>query len=134
MEAGREDVREHRQVEDLLHRLVLVRELEKVPVGVGNHHVLGLPTDPAAHVHIAVCGARPVGIDVQADAGVALLAVPTAPAGDVERHRAEVALLDELDARTGLDHLPGDLVTEDQPGRGGGASTDHVLIGTADVG
>src|SRR5947208_12541728 len=54
----------------------------------------------------------------------ALLAVPTAPAGDVERHRAEVALLDELDARTGLDHLPGDLVTEDQPGRGGGASTE----------
>jgi len=61
---------------------------------------------------------------VLADAGVALLAVAAAAAGDVEGHRAEVALLDELDARTDLDDLAGDLVAEDEAlGRGRAAGT-----------
>ena len=134
VEAGREDVRQHRQVEDLLHRLVLVGELQEVPVGVRDHHVLGLAADPAAHVDVAVRRARPVRVDVQADAGVALLAVAAAPAGDVEGDRAEVALLDELDVAADLDHLAGDLVAEDQALGRGRAAADHVLVGAADVG
>ena len=97
-------------------------------------HVLRLPTDPSPHVDIAVCRARAVWVDVEADAGLALLAVAATTAGDVERHRADVALLDELDVRPGLDHLAGDLVAEDEPLGGGRAATDHVLVGTADVG
>jgi hypothetical protein len=86
VEARREDVRQHRQVEDLLHRRVLVGELQEVPVGIRDHHVLRLATDPAAHVHVPVGRSGPVGVRVQADAGRLLLAVATAPAGDVEGH------------------------------------------------
>jgi hypothetical protein len=117
-----------------LHRLVLVGELQEVPIGVRDHDVLGLAADPAAHVHIPVGGARSFGVGVQADAGLPLLAVATASAGDVERHRDEIADLDELDVAPGLDHLAGDLVTQDQPLRGGRAPADHVLVGAADVG
>ena len=131
--AGREDVRQHRQVEDLLHRLVLVGELQEVPVGVRDQHVLGLAADPAAHVDVAVRRAGPVGVDVLADARVALLAVAAAAAGDVEGHRAQVALVDVLDVRAGLDHLSGDLVTEDQPRGRRRAAPDHVLVRPADV-
>ena len=132
--AGREDVGQHGQVEDLLHRLVLVREAQQVPVRVRHHHVLRLAADPAAHVDVAVRGTGPVRVDVEADPGLALLAVAAPPAGDVERHRAEVADLDELDVRSDLDHLAGDLVPEHQPGRRGGAAADHVLVAAADVG
>ena len=134
METGREDVRQHGQVDDLLHRLFLVRELQEVPVRVGHQRVLRLAAHPAAHVDVAVGGAGPVGVDVQADAGVAGLAAFTASAGDVEGHRAEVALLDELDVPAGLDHLAGDLVPENQALGSGGATADHVLVGAADVG
>jgi hypothetical protein len=73
-------------------------------------------------------------LTVQADAGVALLAHAAATAGDVERHRDEVAGLDELDPGTDFDHLTGDLVPEDQARRRGGAAADHVLVRPADVG
>ncbi len=131
--AGREDVRQHRQVEDLLHRLVLVGERQQVPVGVRNQHVLGLAADPSAHVDVAVRRAGAVGVDVQAHAGVAGLAHAAAAAGDVERHRAEVALLDELHAGPGLDHLAGDLVPQDQALGRRRAAAHHVLIRATDV-
>ncbi len=133
METGREDVREHGQVEDLLHRLFLVGELEQVPVGVGNQDVLGLTADPAAHVDVAVRRSGPIRVDVLADAGLALLAVATAAAGDVERHGDEVADLDEFDSRAGLDDLTGDLVAKDEAHRRGGAAADHVLVAAADI-
>jgi hypothetical protein len=38
-----------------------------------------------------------------------------APTGDVEGHRDQVALLDELHVAPGFDDLSCDLVTEDQP-------------------
>ena len=60
--AGREDVGEHRQVEDLLHRLVFVGELEQIPIGVGNQHVLRLTAAPAAHVDIAVGRPGAIGL------------------------------------------------------------------------
>ncbi len=133
MEAGGEDVGEHREVEDLLHRLVFVRELQDVPIGIGHEHVLGLSADPAAHVDIAVCRSRAVRIDVEADTGLALLAVAAATARDVERHRHEVAYTHELDVPSDLDDLTGDLVTEDETFRGSRTAPDHVLVGAADV-
>jgi hypothetical protein len=133
VEAGREDVGEHGQVEDLLHRLFLVGELEQVPVGVGNQDVLGLTAHPAAHVDVAVRRTGPVRIDVLTDAGLALLAVATPAARDVERHGYEVAGPDELDVRAGLDDLTGDLVTKDEAHRRGGTAADHVLVAAADV-
>src|SRR2546425_9285009 len=86
VETGRKDVGEHGQVEDLLHRLALVGELEQVPVGVGNHHVFCVPADPATHVYVAVGGTGALRVDVEADAGLAFLAVPAAATGDVEGH------------------------------------------------
>src|SRR5205814_7173617 len=94
--AGREDVREKREVSYLLQRLVAVRELEEIEVGVGHKDVLGLPTDPAAHIYVAVSRAGTRGVDCQADAGLALLAVSAAAAGDVERHGDDIANLYEL--------------------------------------
>src|SRR5215212_4467931 len=132
--AGGEDVREHGEVQDLLHRLVAIGELEQVEVREGDHHVAGLPADPAAHVHVAVSRARASGIDVQAHAGLALLAVPAAPAGDVERHRADVADVYELDVVALLDDLARDLVSERLSGRSRRPSPDHMLVGAADVG
>jgi len=46
----------------------------------------------------------------------------------------QVALLDELNVATHLDHFPGDLVAQDQSRRRRGAAADHVLIRPADVG
>src|SRR5690606_22946742 len=131
---GGQDVRQHRQVEDLLHRLVAVGEDEAVPVRVRDQDVLRLPADPAAHVDVAVGAARPVGVDVETDLRAPRLAVPAATAGDVERDGDEVALLDELDVRPGLDDLTGDLVAQHEVGRRGGAAPDHVLVRAADVG
>lgn len=133
VEPGGEDIREHREVEDLLHRLILVRELQDVPVGIGYEHILGLPADPAAHVDVAVRRTRAVRIDVEADAGLALLAVAAAAARDVERHRDEVADLDEFDVPPDLDDLTGDLVAEHEALRGSRTAPDHVLVGAADV-
>ena len=133
MEPRREDVRQHRQIEDLLHRLLLVGELQEVPVGVRHRHVLGLAADPAAHVDVAIGRAGTVGVHVQANARVAGLAHAATAARDVEGHRAEIALLDELDARAALDHLARDLVSEDQPLGRSGPTPHHVLVGAADV-
>jgi hypothetical protein len=58
----------------------------------------------------------------------------TAPAGDVERHGADVAHVDELDVGALLDDLAEDLVTEHQVRRCRGAAADHVLVAAADVG
>ena len=110
--AGREDVGEHGQVEDLLQRLVAVGELQQVEVGERHHDVLRLAADPAAHVDVAVGRAGAGRVDVEADAGLALVAHPAAAAGDVEGHRADVALLDEQHVVADLDHLAGDLVAE----------------------
>lgn len=77
------------------------------------------PTLPAAKVE-AVGPARERRIDVLADLRVPFPAVAAAPAGDVERDRNEVALLDELHIPTHLDDLTGVLVAEHHPERGSG--------------
>ena len=111
---GRENVGQQRQVLDLGHRLGFVRKLQQVEIGIGNHHVFRLAADPAAHIDVAVSRAGPRRIHVQADPGLAFFAIPAAPAGDVERDRAEVADFDELHVPPRLDHLAGDLVAQDQ--------------------
>jgi hypothetical protein len=133
VESGREDVGQHREVEDLLERLVAIRELQEVPVRVGHEDILGLTADPSAHIDVTVGAAGPVGVHVQADAGLALLAVAAATARDVEGHRYEVADFDELDVGAGLDDLAGNLVSEHESLGRGGAPANHVLVGSADV-
>jgi hypothetical protein len=132
--AGRENVREQREIFYLGERLIPVRELEQVEVSVGDHHIFGLAAHPAAHVDITVGRSRARWIHIQANAGLAFLAIGATSAGDVERHAANIPLLDELDIAAQLDHFTGDLVAENQPRLGGGASADHVLVGAADVG
>ncbi len=100
---------------------------------VGHQHELRLAAHPAAHVDVAVGAAGPVGIDVEADPGLALLAVAAPAAGDVERHRDDVAHLDELHVGPHLDDLAGDLVSEHEALRRCRATPDHVLVGAADV-
>jgi hypothetical protein len=135
VEAGGEDVRQQRQVLDLLDGLVLVGELQQVEVRVRDHDVLGLPADPAAHVHVAVGGAGARRVHVEADAGVAALAGGAAAAGDVERDGADVADVEELAVVAELHDLAGDLVPEDHvAARERSAPADHVLVGAADVG
>ena len=133
VEAGGEDVREHGEVHDLRQRLVPVRELQQIPVRIGHQHVLGLTADPPTHVDVAVGAARPVGVDVETDSGFALLTVAAPAAGDVERHRDDVADLDEFDVRTAFDHLAGDLVAENEVRGRCRSPAHHVLVRTADV-
>ena len=95
--AGRKDVREHGEVEDLLHGLLAVRKPQQGPICIGNHDVLGLPADPPAHVHVAVGSTGPLGVGVEADTGVPLLAHPTSPTCDVEGDGAEVTDGNEFD-------------------------------------
>ena len=87
MEAGGKDIGEQSQILDLLHGLIGIREFQQVKVGVRNHHVFGLAADPAAHIHVAVGGARAGGIDVEADTGAAFFTVAAATTGNIERHR-----------------------------------------------
>ena len=131
--AGGEDVRQHREVPDLLEGLIAVGKLEQVEVRERDHHVLGLPADPAAHVDVAVCRARPRRIDVEADTRLAFVAHPAPPAGDVERHRADVARFHEQDVVADFDDLTGDLMAEGLADRRGRPAPDHVLIAAADV-
>jgi hypothetical protein len=134
VEAGGENVGEHGEVFDLRHGLGLVGEFDEVEVGVGDKDVLGLATDPAAHVDIPIGTAGATGIDVEADAGLLLAAGEAAAAGDVEGNGDEIADLEVLDVRAGFDDFAGDLVAEDHAGGGGGAPANHVLIGAADIG
>src|SRR5690606_3879159 len=106
MEASRKNVREQGQVADILQCLVRVGEFQQVEVGIGDHHVFGLPADPAAHVDIAVGGAWARRVDVQANAGTALLAVAATTASNVEGHGNDVSGLEELDVAPALENHP----------------------------
>ena len=54
METGRKYVGQAREILDLGHGLVFVREPQDVEIGVRDHHVLGLAADPTTHVDITV--------------------------------------------------------------------------------
>src|SRR3981189_3509244 len=121
------------QIPDLFHRPLLVRKFQQVEIGVGHHHVVGLPADPSAHIDISIGPPGAVGGDVHADAGVAISTGPAAAACYVERDRYEVADLEILDVTSFLDHLAGDLVSEHHASRRCRAAPDHVLVGAADI-
>src|SRR5918999_77587 len=88
---------------------------------------------PAAHVDIAVRGARQSRVDVLADTRVAFLTVAAAAARDIERNADDVPLLEELHVPAKLHDLAGDLVAEREPGGCGGPAAHHVLVGATDV-
>jgi len=113
--------------------VLLVRKLEQVEIRVGHHHIVGLPADPSAHIDISIGASGAIGVDVKADASVALSASSAAAACDVERDRHEIADLKILDVPTFLDHFAGNLMSEHHAGRRSRAAPDHVLIGAADI-
>src|SRR5258705_10639178 len=118
---------------DLFHRLRLARKLRQVEVGIGPHHVVGLPADPAAHIDISIGASGAVGVDVKADAGVAFSTGPTAAACNVEGDRHEITDLEILNVTPFLDYFAGDLVSEYHAGRRRRAAADHVLVRAANV-
>lgn len=65
---------------------------------------------------------------------MAFLAVAAATAGDVERHGADVAFLDEFHVRTDFDDLGGHLVPHHHPLRRREAAVIDMLVAAADVG
>jgi hypothetical protein len=134
VEAGRQNVGQHRQIEDLGLGLVLVGKAEQVEVGIGDHDVLCLAANPATEIDIAVGAAGPLFIDVEADIRVALPARPAAPASDVEWYRNKVSYLQVFDVRPTLDDFAGDLMSQHHTGRCAGPTAHHVLVGPADVG
>ena len=115
-------------------RFVGVRELEAVPIGIRHHQELGLPADPARHVHVAIRRTPTADrIHASAHAGAALLAHPAAAARDVERNAHQVADLERFDVAADFDHEAGRLVAQRLPGDRVGPAADHVLIAAADV-
>src|SRR6202011_1641383 len=133
VEARRQNIGEAGQIPDLFHRPLLVWKPQQVEIGVGHHHVVGLPADPSAHIDISIGASGAIGVDVKADAGVALSTGPAAAACDVERKRYEVADFEIPDVTPLLAHFAGDLVSEHHAGRRRRAAADHVLVGAADI-
>src|SRR5208282_4994451 len=122
------------KIPDFGERLILVREPEQVPIGVRDHHIFGLSSDPATKIDVAVGATRPARVHVEADIGAARLAIAASSARDVERHRDQAALADEFDAAAAFDYFAGNFMPQDQPSRRRGAPADHVLVAAADVG
>lgn len=108
-----ENIREKREIANLLDSLILIRELEQVEVCVRDHHILRLPSDPTSHVHVAVCGAWTGRVDIEANACVAALARHASSAGNVERDRAlqdnaqNISFIQEIHLRRyqGIEHV-----------------------------
>src|ERR1039457_4197126 len=106
----------------------------RLKIGVRHHHVLRLPSNPAAHIDVAVSRSRPRRVDVQTDARVALFAVAAAPTGDGERHRDQDTDPDELHLTPRLSHFPRNLVAQNQSLGSGRAAAHHVLVAAANIG
>lgn len=49
----------------LLHSLLAIREFQKVEIGVRNHDVFRLASNPSAHIYIAVRSSRACWVYVQ---------------------------------------------------------------------
>src|SRR5690242_11740738 len=134
MVAGRQNIRQARQIPNLLHCLVFVRELQEIEVSIRNHHVFSLAADPPAHVNVTVRASGASGVYVEADARFLFPTVSATSAGDVERNRYKIPAFQKLDSAPFLDDLSGDFMAEDQTGRSSGASAHHVLITPANIG
>lgn len=121
--AGGENVTQAGQVAHCFARLIFVGKLQRVPVRIWHHHVLGLAADPTSHVDMAIGTAGAICVDIETHAGVTFLAIAAAPAGDIKRHGNEIALLDELDVTAAFDYFTGDLVPKHHAGRRNPTST-----------
>src|SRR5258708_34928983 len=93
----------------------------------------GSPSDPTTHIHVTVSSPGPIPVHVQADSRVPFAAGAAASTRDVEGNRNNVTDLEIFDVLTDLGDFTGDLVTEHHADGSGGAATNHVLIGTADI-
>ena len=129
VKSGRQDVGQASQIADLFERLSLIREFQAVEVGVRHHDVFGLTADPPAQIDITVSAAGALGVDVQADVGMARATGAAAAASDIERNRDEIADAEVFDVAANLDDLAGDLVTQHHAGRRCGSTAHHVLVG-----
>jgi hypothetical protein len=133
MKSGRQDVGQAGQIADLFESLRLVWEFQTVEVGVRHHDVFGLTADPAAHIDITVSAAGALGVDVQADAGIALATGAATAASHIERNRYEIAFAEVFDVAANLDDLAGDLMTQHHPGRHRGPAAHHVLVRSTNI-
>src|SRR5260370_29055947 len=102
MKSRRQNVREHRQVQDLGEGLLLVWEFQQVEVGIRHHHKLGLPSDPTTHIHVTVGSAGAISIHIQANACFTLATGTAASTRHVEGNRNNVADLEIFDVLTYL--------------------------------
>ena len=121
LERGGQDVgqEEHLLVGEVLRELVDRRVGERHAGVLGLHPVDRVAEDPAAAAH--------------ADAVVALLAEPAAPAGADAREQHAVALGHGADAASGLDHRADRLVSQHRPRRGlGHIALEDVQVRAAD--
>ncbi len=134
VEAGREDVREHGQVHDLLQGLVLVRELQQVPVGVGHQDVVGLAADPAAHVHVAVGAPGRSGLTFRQMPVLRSLQFRQRPQAMLKGTEQMSPTL--MNSTSGPTSTTSPVISWPSTRSGGrrGAAADHVLVRAADVG
>jgi hypothetical protein len=111
----------------------LVRELQAVEVGVRHHDVFGLTADPPAHIDITVSATGALGVDIQANAGIALATGAATAASHIEGNRDEIPDAEVFDVTADLDDLAGDLMTQHHAGRRRGSAAHHVLVGTTNI-
>jgi hypothetical protein len=129
----RQDVRQARQVPNLLHSLSFVGEFEQIEIGVRHHHIFCLAANPSTHVHISVSAAWPRGIDIQADSRRPFPAVATTAARNVKGNGYKVADIDKLHVAPSFYYLARNFMAEDESLWGGGSATNHVLIAATDI-
>src|SRR3977135_1649374 len=133
VETGRQNVGQHRQIENLGLGLLFVGEAEQVEIGVGDHDVFRLAAHPTPEIDIAVGAAGPLVIDVEAHIRAPLPTRPAATASYVERHRNKISYVQVLYVRPALDDFACDLVSQHHTGRCAGPTAYHMLVGPADV-
>ena len=110
METRWKNIAQHGQVTDFLHCLVLVRKFEQVKIGIGYHYILGLATNPAAHIDVSVSAAGAAFIHGEANAGFHFFASAATAAGHIEWYRYQVTFFQELDIVPNFYYLARDFV------------------------
>jgi len=78
--AGRQNIAKAGQVPDFSERLISVRKLEQVPIGIRHHHIFGLSPNPTAKIDVAIRATRSTRVHIEADVGTALFAVAASSA------------------------------------------------------
>ena len=123
--AGREDVGQHGEVGLVLGPR---RKRQAVEVREGHLKVLGLAADPRPHGHVSVSATGEPRVYSCAEPREPAQAVLAEATGDVEGQHHPVAHLALLDGRANLLDDAHVLVTEHDPGLGGGPTLVHVEV------